>query len=181
MIGRLVRALLGGLFLGGFVHVIAVLLVPEMAERDAVGRIQALRAVGTITSLPADGSALPDLDPFFVHAACAFDLADGPVTLSGAMPEDVWTVAVVARAGGIVASIERAAAADNRLDLVVGRPTEVERIRLDRAADAPGTTYAESSSDRGFILLRAFAEDPADRPRIAETLASLQCAPYEDD
>jgi uncharacterized membrane protein len=181
MIGKLVRALLGGLFLAGFVHVVAVLLIPDMAPRDAVSRVLDLAPPGAMAALPADGSILPDLDPYFTHAACPFDLATGPVELSGAMPDTAWSFAVVSKTGGIATSLERSAAVDNRIDVVVGRPGEVEQIRIARAASAAGgTTYAPVAADLGFVLVRAFVDEPEHRDDIDAALAALECGPYEE-
>lgn len=180
MIGKLVRAFLGGLFLAGFVHVVAVLLIPSLAPRDAVGRVFAVAEAGVISAVPADGSILPDLDPAFVHAVCPFDLAKGEaLAVTGAMPETFWSFAVVT-SPVIAASFERSSAVDNRIDLVVADPDTVESFRLARVRDGNLTaSYAAVPEGRGFVLLRAFADDEHPRPALAAALATLACGPAE--
>jgi uncharacterized membrane protein len=181
MIGKLVRAVLGGLLLAGLVHVVAVLLVPEMAPRDAVSRIHDVVPTGEVTAIPADGSVLPDLDPYFVHAACTFDVSAGPIEVTGAMPDTLWTFAVVSKTGGIVTSLERSASVDNRLDVVVGRPGPIEQLRLSRAATlSPGTSFAAVPDDLGFVLIRAFAPEGAARETFGAALAKLDCAAADE-
>lgn len=175
MIGKLLRAVTGGLLLAGLVHVIAVLEIPEAAPRDAVTRVGAFAGTGRMAILPADGSVVPDLDPFFLHAACAFDLAGGPIAVTADMPEDVWSTAVVTRTGGLIASFERGASAGGRLDLVVGPFPAVDEIRRQRAAAGSGTSVVDAAVDRGFVLIRAFAGDPGARAAAEAALAGATC------
>ncbi|BBE72069.1 DUF1254 domain-containing protein [Oharaeibacter diazotrophicus] len=190
MIGKIVRAVLGGLFLAGFVHIVAVLAIPVLAERDAVARVAAALAVDEdgapapgdgFRAIPADGSVLPDLDPAFVHVVCPFTAADGTVDVAGAMPDTIWSLAVVARGAGIVAAYEHTAAVDGRIEVLVGSPEAVETIRLARAAGGTDTAnYAAVDTDRGFVLLRAFAD--ADHPpeALRAALTAVSCRPLDE-
>lgn len=178
MIGKIVRAILGGLFLAGFVHIVAVLAIPVVAPRDAAERVFAAADPETVTVLPADGSVLPDLDPAFVNAVCPFDIGDGPLAVTGTMPDTVWSFAVVAAGDGIVASFERSAAVNDRLDAIVADPDTTETIRLARAADGTSTTsYAPVTTDRGFVLIRAFADPDHPRAAVEDALKALDCGP----
>lgn len=175
MIGKLLRAVLGGILLAGLVHVVAVLQIPAAAPRDAVTRVQSVAPAGRFTAIPADGSIVPDLDPFFLHAACPFDLSDGSIGASADMPDDLWSAAVVTRSGGLIASFERAASVADRLDMVVGPFPAIDEIRRQRAAAGAGTSVVESAVDSGFILLRAFAGDPAAKAAATAALATASC------
>ncbi len=177
MIGTLVRTVLSGLVVAGIVHVVAVLLVPGAAPGDAVARVAGTAPPDRVTVIPADTSVLAGLDPFFVHAVCPFDVSRGPVEIAGQMPPDVWTIAVAAGTGGIAGSLEHGSVADGRLDLVVGRPGDVERMRLQRVESGRTATMVEVDSDRGFVLLRAFDGPRADEADIRALLSALTCGP----
>lgn len=189
MIGKIVRAVLGGLFLAGFVHIVAVLAIPVLAERDAVARVAAALAEddeagasgGGFRAIPADGSVLPDLDPAFVHAVCPFGAADGTLDVAGAMPDTIWSLAVVARGAGVVAAYEHTAAVGGRIEVLVGGPEAVETIRLARAAAGADTAnYAAVDTDRGFVLLRAFADADHPAEALRTALNAVSCRPLTE-
>ncbi len=128
--------------------------------------------------LPADGSVIADLDPFFVHCRCALDGADGPTEVTGEMPADVWTMVVVSGANGVAGSLERGAITGSTLDLVVGTAADVERVRLARAEEGRTVITIETGADPGFVLVRAFAGPRGEEAEArAATLASLVCRP----
>lgn len=173
MSGSLLRALIGGLLIGGIVHVVTILSIPGAAENDPVDRIHRAAAARSMSMIPADGSVLPDLDPFFVHAACPFDLVNGPVQVAGVMPDEVWTMVVVSETGGVVGSLDRASTTAGQLDLVVGGTAAIERMRLDVAGSGRAVTFVTAPIGRGFVLLRAFAGE--NREEIAEALSAVEC------
>ena len=177
MLGKLVRALVGGLMLAGVVHVVTVLAIPNAAKTDAVDRIHRAAPAGRFSAVLADGSILPDLDPFFVHAACPFDLSAGPVEISGTMPADVWTLTVVTENGGVVSSLERATTVNGQLDLVVGGVAAIERLRLAIAGSGRDAIFVSTPVDRGFVLLRAYVSRGADREELSRQLTAIDCSP----
>ena len=79
--------LLGGLLLGGIVHLATVLLLPRTATQDAYTRLAATAPANSIAPLPAptpDDAVLPFMDPAFATAVCRYDLAAGPLQASRA-------------------------------------------------------------------------------------------------
>jgi uncharacterized membrane protein len=177
MIGALLRTLFLGLLAAGVIHVVAVLTIPDAAPGDAVKRVERVAPRGGMTPIPANGSVLGDLDPFFVHAVCSFDVGDGAVEVEGDMPRDVWTVAVVAGTAAVAGSLEHGSVADDRLDLVIGRAEDVERIRLDRAGTGQPFNAVEVPNDVGFVLLRAFAGPRSDTAELRAQLSAIRCGP----
>ncbi|WP_075218163.1 hypothetical protein [Mongoliimonas terrestris] len=179
MTGALVRSLIAGLLIAGIVHVVAVLMIPKVAPNDATGRVRSVANLGNVTLIPSDGSVLTDLDPYFLHAVCPFDTAGGTTTtLTGTLPDEVWTLAVVSRAGGMVAGFEQDAAPDGVVSLTVGLADAVERLRLASAAAASGFTV-EAPAGPGFILVRVAAADIESRPATLRALGGLTCAATE--
>src|SRR5437588_4404831 len=67
--------LLGGLLLGGIVHLATVLLLPRTATQDAYTRLSTTAAANSIVPLPAptpDDAVLPFMDPAFATAVCRY-------------------------------------------------------------------------------------------------------------
>ena len=77
--------LLGGIVLGGMVHLATVLALPTTATRDAYSRLTPIAQVNTVVPLPEPAPAtalLPFMDPAFAAAVCRYDLSEGPMRLS---------------------------------------------------------------------------------------------------
>src|SRR4249919_1124969 len=77
--------LLGGLLLGGIVHLATVLLLPGMATQDAYSRLSPVAAVNEVTPIPApspEKSTMPFMDPAFAMSVCRYDLSEGPLKFS---------------------------------------------------------------------------------------------------
>ena len=70
--------LLGGILLGGIVHLATVLWLPRTATQDAYSRLTPVTPVNGVTTLPApspEKTLLPYMDPAFATAVCRYDLA----------------------------------------------------------------------------------------------------------
>ncbi len=77
--------ILGGLVLGGIVHLTTIMVLPRTATRDAYARLAPVVPINGFALLPAptpEASSLPFMDPAFVMAVCRYDLTKGPVKLS---------------------------------------------------------------------------------------------------
>jgi uncharacterized membrane protein len=181
MNGKLFRAILAGLFVAGLVHVIAVLLMPYVAENDADTRVRDLIGGSGLQPIPADASVLVDLDPNFIHAACSLDVSNGAYVIRGEMPTDIWSLAVVSKADGIVASIDNSSTDSGRIEVIAGLGPDVERIRLARANQASATAYAAMPSEFGFVLLRSYVTDAAERLSIREAYSDMSCAAFRQE
>ena len=82
---RIMLWLLGGVLLGGIVHLATVLLLPRMASQDAYSRLSPLAPVNAISPIPAptpENAAMPFMDPAFAMAVCRYDLGEGPLKFS---------------------------------------------------------------------------------------------------
>ena len=77
--------LLGGVLLGGIVHLATVLWLPRTATQDAYSRLAEVTPVNGVATLPdpaPDKALLPYMDPAFAVAVCRYDLEQGPLQLS---------------------------------------------------------------------------------------------------
>ncbi len=103
---RMIRWLLwglGGLLLGGVVHLATVLLLPRVATQDAYSRLLAIGAgqCGRADSRSdARSSALlPFMDPAVAAAVCRYDLANGPLKLTAPVTPAYTSVSFYTRFG----------------------------------------------------------------------------------
>ena len=82
---RVLLWLLGGMLLGGIVHLASVLMLPRMATQDAYSRLSPLAKVDTVSPIPAptpESAAMPFMDPAFAMSVCRYDLSEGPLKFS---------------------------------------------------------------------------------------------------
>ena len=84
---RLALWLLGGLLLGGIVHLATVLMLPRMATQDAYARVSAVAPVNAVIPMPPptpEKAVMPFMDPAFAVSVCRYDLSRGTLEILGA-------------------------------------------------------------------------------------------------
>lgn len=181
---RLARALrrfalgtLAGLVLAGIVHIVAVLLIPVLSERDATSAYLALGANGRaeLISGPGAASGLPALreaDPAAVTAVCGYDLSAGPVRVvarAGTLP---LGLTLHRRGGGVLYAITDRAAIRGVVEfLVMTEEQRDERIARDEEGETSRELRVVSDTQQGLIVARVLARRPSDRAD-AEALAT---------
>ena len=77
--------LLGGVLLGGIVHLGTVFILPLTATQDAYSRLTATVPLDKVVALPLptpEKAAMPFMDPAFASTVCRYDLAQGPIKLT---------------------------------------------------------------------------------------------------
>ena len=82
---RIALWLLGGVLLGGIVHLTTVLWLPDLATQDAYSRLAPITKLNAVTALPPavpNTAPMPLMDPAFASAACRYDLSSGPLKLT---------------------------------------------------------------------------------------------------
>ena len=146
--------LLGGLLLGGIVHLSSVLLLPRTATQDAYTRLAAAVPANSIMPLPAptpDDAVLPFMDPAFATAVCRYDLAAGPLKLRVPVSQAYTSVSFYTRNGVAYYAINDRAAGRRiiELDLMTARqradlPEDEEVTAADRLiVEAPTADRAD--------------------------------------
>lgn len=178
----MIRTLLfaaGGLLLAGIIHIAVVLLLPDFANRDAWTSMGRFGADGAFHLLPMSEPGtepLPYLDPRMAYAVCRFSLADGPIRVKSAMPDDFWSLAVFDRRGSNIYSLNDRTAERTDIDLVIATSLQLTQLRENPIDALAQSIVIEVPATRGFILIRAFVGDPGDAGRIGKMLAGAQCA-----
>lgn len=169
---------LGGVLLGGIIHIAIVLLVPYYASADAWAQMRQFGSDRQFHVLPlpqAGAEPLASLDPRMLHAVCRFDLADGPVRILVSFPDEFWSVAVFDRRGRNLYSLNDRAAEGAHLDLAILTPVQIAQLRQNPPDSLDTAIVLELPIESGFSLIRAFVPDESLLPNARAALAEADC------
>jgi uncharacterized membrane protein len=175
---RTILFIVGGLLLGGIIHVAIVFLVPYYAGNDAWAQMQRFGPDGQFHTLPipeAGAEPLAALDPRMIEAVCRFNLSNGPVRIQAEFPDEFWSVAVFDRRGRNVYSLNDRAAERSRLDLVILTPVQMAQLRQDPPASLETAIVLELPISAGFVMLRVFVPDDSMLHGAQAALAGANC------
>lgn len=170
--------LLGGLVLGGIIHIIVILTLPTLAEETVWTRVSALEADNRVLILPPVKAGEPnplDLDPELVYGLCEIDLANGPAYLSGLLPDAFWSVALFNEAGVVVYSTTNRDGIGQTLELGVFNAAQTRLLAQQELDVAEGLLVVESTSNNLFVLIRLAPPHQAMRARFEAELAKASC------
>jgi len=169
---------LGGILLGGIIHIAIVFMVPYYADHDAWAQMHRFGRDGQFHVLPlpeAGAEPLASLDPRMVQAVCRFSLARGPVRVSAAFANQFWSVAVFDRRGRNIYSLNDRSADRAELDLAILTPVQMAQLRQDPPASLETAIVLELPIDVGFVLLRAFVPDDSLMASVTASLKAADC------
>jgi len=170
--------LLGGLLLGGIVHLATVLLLPRSATQDAYTRLSATAPANSITSLPAptsDEAVLPFMDPAFATAVCRYDLAAGPLKLRVPVSQAYTSVSFYTRSGIAYYAINDRAAGRRIIELDLMTSEQRAEVPEDEEVTAADRLIVESPTPIGLILIRTFGPEPGLMPMAHRALSAARC------
>ncbi|MCO5063131.1 MAG: DUF1254 domain-containing protein [Rhizobiaceae bacterium] len=177
---RIGYALLMGLLGAAILHIVILLLLPEISSRNAWSRMadaadlyQPMQVRNGLPDVVHDGNR----DPLFKSIVCRFDLTDGLLRMqaSGAVP--FWSASIYDRAGNVIHSFNDRSAHDRALDIVVLTPAQMLDVRKEVPEELGQSVFVETQSEEGIALVRAFVQDESWGPAVEEFLASLRCQP----
>ncbi|MBY6239733.1 hypothetical protein [Methylosinus sp. Sm6] len=168
----------------GSVHIISVLLMPEVAPRSAFARLlAAARAAPTtqtgVAVLPpaAPGAEItPFEDPAFAEGVCLFDLSKGMMrVVADADPEDYLALSFHARTGRVFHAATDRSAIKGRIEVMVGDAGQIEALESQDEEAPPSQVRVTSPTKRGFVLIRSLAKRASDRDRAEQRLRLVTC------
>src|SRR5262245_59673900 len=119
--------LIGGVVLGGIVHLATVLVLPATATRDAYSRLEPVTPVNTVVPLPAPtptSDLLPFTDPAFAAAVCRYDLTNTPLKLTAPVSQAYTSVSFYSRKGIAYYAINDRAAGRRIIELDLMTPDQ---------------------------------------------------------
>ncbi len=175
---RWLLLILGGIALGGIVHLATVLAMPAAASRDAYSRLLPLTPLNAVVALPApteQHSVLPFMDPAFATAACRYDLSGGPLKLSAPVSEAYTSVTFYTRSSIAYYAINDRAAGGHAIELDLMTAEQHAQIPEEEDVTAADRLIVDSPTTTGLIVLRALAPEPGLMPMAQRSLAAAQC------
>lgn len=174
---RFVMTTLAGLVLAAIVHIITILAIPALSQRDAAHAYRELGTEGYAEPIPAPGNirglpALREADPNVVTAICSYDLSAGPMRIvarTGSLP---LGLTLHRQGGGVLYAITDRAAIRGTLEfLVMTEAQRDERIAADEEGETSRELRIVSDTEQGLIVARVLLRLPSDRAD-AEALAT---------
>lgn len=181
--GRIVYLILAGLILGGIVHLVSMLALPSLAAQNADTRLAAFVPRHAVTLLPAAGPGTGDLpfrDPAVALAVCRFDLADGPVRVSGTTPDGFMSAAFHTTRGGVFYAVTDRSATRGLLDILLLTAEQLEEVQAEDPEDEPVRELRIVAPETtGIVSLRALALEPSQMADAEEALKRVRCGPEE--
>jgi uncharacterized membrane protein len=169
---------LAGLLLGAIIHVVVILTIPRVAERDVWSKITAMDALEKVALIDVPEIGQPnsfDLDPLLLYAVCRMNIADGPGALEGDLPATFWSIAVYEPGGTIIYSTTNRAASGRRVNLGIFNPAQTRLLAEQQIEIEEGLLIVESPGDDVFVLVRLWPQYGALATRYAEALSALTC------
>jgi uncharacterized membrane protein len=169
---------LGGLLLGGIVHLATVLAMPRAATQDAYSRLTPLAPVNTMVVLPAptaEASILPFMDPAFAAAVCRYNLSDGSIKVNAPVSEAYTSVTFYTRNSVAYYAINDRAASRRAIELYLMTAEQHAQVPEEEDVTAADRLIIDSPTVTGIIALRALAPEPGLMPMARRALAAAQC------
>jgi uncharacterized membrane protein len=180
MMARWMLWLLGGILLGGIVHLATVLWLPRTATQDAYSRLVPVTPVNAVTTLPdasPDKTILPYMDPAFATAICRYDLAQGPLQLSLTVSQAYTSVSFYTRFGRAYYAINDRAAGRRVIELNLMTEEQHNDMPEEEDVTAADRLIVESPTATGIIVMKALAPEPGLMPMARDALATGRCRP----
>jgi uncharacterized membrane protein len=177
---RLLLWTLGGVLLGGIVHLGSVLVLPRTATQDAYSRLEPITPVNTVAPLPVpapDNTILPFMDPAFAVAVCRYDLSSGPLKLTTPVSQAYTSATFYTRFGIAYYAINDRAAGRRTIELDLMTADQRSKLPDDEEVTAADRLIVESPTPTGLVMLRALSPEPSSMPVARGILAAAQCRP----
>lgn len=173
---------LGGVVLGGIVHLATIIILPRTATQDAYSRLARSAPVDAVTPLPAptpQAAPIPFMDPAFALAVCRYDLSRGPLKLSVPVSLAYTSVSFYTRYDVAYYAINDRAAGRRVIELELMTADQHNQMPEDEDVTAADRLIVESPTPTGLIVIRALAPEPGLMPMARSTLAAARCVPED--
>jgi uncharacterized membrane protein len=172
--------LLAGVLLGGIVHLVAILVLPNTATQDAYSRLTPIAPVNTVTPVPQpspQSEVMPFMDPAIASAVCRYDLSKGPVKLAVPVSPAYTSVTFYTRRGIAYYAINDRAAGRRVIELQLMTAAQHADLPEDEDVTAADRLIVESPGNTGLIILKALAPEPGLMPAARAVLNTATCRP----
>lgn len=172
---------IGGLMLGGIIHVASVLWVPMTAENDSWTQLAVFGPDNTlhiVTPEKEGDNFVPEVDPSLRYAVCRYNLTDGPLLITGQLPLSYWSVALYDRRGVNYYALNDRLVAGRNITLWVATKRQLLEI-------SPETTETDerlligAPGNLGFAVFRALVPGPSYEAAIAKAFEGTDCGLFD--
>ncbi|MDX2159019.1 MAG: hypothetical protein SFW09_21150 [Hyphomicrobiaceae bacterium] len=166
---------------GGIIHIMATLVVPQLAKASAFQRLTDSLPLNRMRMLPpseAGGQPIPFLGPDVRLAICRYDVSDGAVAVTFALPDKGWTFGAYTNHGDnfYVLPAQEQRASDITLTLVAPGERSFSLLTLGRPQAVLSISQIEVPETTGFVVIRAPVRGRAFAGEIEAVLRRAQCA-----
>ncbi|MTH95573.1 DUF1254 domain-containing protein [Roseibium sp. RKSG952] len=175
---KLVTGLLAAVAIAGIVHILVILTVPQNVSHSAYATLADFGpdlAFNLLPDVTPGSEPLPALDPAMKHAACRFQLDQGPVKFTASIPAPFWSIGLFNASGETVYSLNNRTAGSETLSMLVLTPQQLSILRENPPEDLEDLIVIETDTLEGFALLRAFVPDPSLNGLITDALSTANC------
>lgn len=177
--GQVLLFLAFAVVLGAIAHIVSILAMPMLAERNAYARLSELMDSNVMTILPDPAphqQALPMMDPAFVSAICLYDLSQSPLKVRVPATADYTSVSFyTSEVLAFYALSDQAAGRVIELDLMTA--SQKAALPEDEEITAADRLVIESPTLEGVVAVRAFVRERGMRDLVRRQLEAATCAP----
>ncbi len=167
----------------GLTHFIAVLILPEVATKDAFTLLTAHRPPNQMIALPSSrpgNNLVPFRDPQTEQGFCAFDVGNAPVRIRLKTEEGrLLTLSFRTPEGKIFYSMTDRAALHGAIDIRLVTDDQLKAIEDadDQPEGLPSELRLKAPTRTGLIVATALAAHPSDADAAEARIKAITCAP----
>jgi len=175
---RWLFTILGGIVLGGIVHLVSVLALPRVATKDAYSRLTQISRVNDVTMLPLvepRNALMPFQDPAFATAICRYDLSGGSIKLTVPVNQAYTSVSFYTRNEVAYYAINDRSAGRKVIELDLMTAEQHADLPEDEDVTAADRLIIDSPTLTGLIVMKALAPEPDMMAQAQTSLASSTC------
>jgi uncharacterized membrane protein len=172
--------LLSGALLGGIVHLVAILILPNTATQDAYSRFAPVTPVNKVAPVQQptpQNEVMPFMDPAIASAVCRYDLSNGPIKLTVPVSPAYTSVSFYTRRSVAYYAINDRAAGRRLIELHLMTSDQRAELPEEEDVTAADRLIVESPSDTGLIVIKALAPEPGLMPAARMALDRATCQP----
>ncbi|WP_150522975.1 DUF1254 domain-containing protein [Roseibium sediminis] len=172
--------LLAILAIAGIVHILVILSIPKNVTHSAYATTAKFGPdfqFNILETIRPGEEALPALDPAMTHAACRFQLDQGPVLFTASLPTSFWSIGLFDESGQIIYSLNNRTAGSASLSLLLLSAEQLSILRENPPENLEDLIVIETDRTAGFALLRAYVPNETLAPETAAALLSADCEP----
>lgn len=185
--GSLISALVACavvVLVAGLTHLLAILILPEVATKDAYTLLAARDASANRMRLlppsrPGD-TLIPFRDPATVQAVCLYDVTAAPVRVRATTePGRLLTLSFRTPDGRVFYSMTDRAALHDKIDIRLVTAAQLEAVEAGDNEDEglPEELRLKAPTAKGLLVVTALVARPGDAAAAADRVKSVTCAP----